>query len=212
AGATLLRLGLAAEMPEVRRFDHHMCHAAAACHSAPFADGLCLVIDGEGEVGAASLFRLQSGRMAHMMIEAADLGHLGSEAEPQQRCPRIPLRLRLQAAQPQAIATGKQRIGYRNGEISLHSRPARRHDERIARRLEAYRGEGMLQMADMIRSSAPGALILEESLRSFGKHQGAGFIDQCQRRIVPGRRQPEIVSRHAASMEGITAFTTSPNV
>lgn len=63
AGASLLRLGLASEMPAVRRFDHHLCHAAAACHSAPFADGLCLIIDGEGEVGAASLFRLREGRL-----------------------------------------------------------------------------------------------------------------------------------------------------
>lgn len=63
AGASLLRLGLASEMPEVRRFDHHLCHATAACHSAPFADGLCLIIDGEGEVGAASLFRLSEGRL-----------------------------------------------------------------------------------------------------------------------------------------------------
>lgn len=34
AGASLLRLGLAADMPTVRRYDHHLCHAAAACHSA----------------------------------------------------------------------------------------------------------------------------------------------------------------------------------
>jgi carbamoyltransferase len=63
AGASLLRLGLASGMPTVRHYDHHQCHAAAACHSAPFAEGLCLVIDGEGEVGAASLFRLRQGRL-----------------------------------------------------------------------------------------------------------------------------------------------------
>jgi carbamoyltransferase len=63
AGASLLRLGLADAMPSVRRYDHHRCHAVAACHSAPFADGVCLVIDGEGEVGAASLFSLAQGRL-----------------------------------------------------------------------------------------------------------------------------------------------------
>lgn len=63
AGESLLRLGLAERMPEVRHFDHHLCHAVAACHSAPFADGLCLVVDGEGEVGAASLLRLRQGRL-----------------------------------------------------------------------------------------------------------------------------------------------------
>lgn len=66
AGESLLRLGLATEPPTVRRFDHHLCHAAAACVSAPFADGVCLVIDGEGEVGAASLFRLTDGRLKRM--------------------------------------------------------------------------------------------------------------------------------------------------
>lgn len=63
AGASLLRLGLSDAPPVVRRYDHHRCHAVAACHSAPFADGVCLVIDGEGEVGAASLFRLEAGRI-----------------------------------------------------------------------------------------------------------------------------------------------------
>ncbi|MDG9670567.1 carbamoyl transferase [Hahella sp. CR1] len=43
---------------EVRHYDHHMCHAANALYSSPFSDGLCLVLDGEGEVGAASLFEL----------------------------------------------------------------------------------------------------------------------------------------------------------
>jgi carbamoyltransferase len=63
AGASLLRLGIVSEEPEVRRFDHHLCHAVAACHGAPFSDGICLVIDGEGEVGAASVFALSGGRL-----------------------------------------------------------------------------------------------------------------------------------------------------
>lgn len=59
AGASLLRLELAQEMPEVRRFDHHLCHAVSACVFAPVQDAACLVIDGEGEVGAVSLFDLR---------------------------------------------------------------------------------------------------------------------------------------------------------
>jgi len=66
AGDSLLRLGLTQTAPEVRHFDHHLSHAVAACSSAPFADGLCLVIDGEGEVGAASLFRLREGRLKRL--------------------------------------------------------------------------------------------------------------------------------------------------
>ncbi|AXS39709.1 carbamoyltransferase C-terminal domain-containing protein [Breoghania sp. L-A4] len=59
AGASLLRLGLAQHMPEVSRFDHHLCHAVAASLFAPVEDAACLVIDGEGEVGAVSLFDLR---------------------------------------------------------------------------------------------------------------------------------------------------------
>ncbi len=59
AGATLLRLGLASRMPDIRRFDHHLCHAVSATVFAPASDAACLVIDGEGEVGAVSLFDLR---------------------------------------------------------------------------------------------------------------------------------------------------------
>ncbi|MDG3581284.1 carbamoyltransferase family protein [Galbibacter pacificus] len=44
-------------------FDHHLTHAVNASYSAPFSNALCLVIDGEGEVGAASLYRLESRRL-----------------------------------------------------------------------------------------------------------------------------------------------------
>ena len=66
AGDSMLRLGLTQAVPEVRHFDHHLSHAVAACNSAPFDNGLCLVIDGEGEVGAASLFRLCEGRLTRL--------------------------------------------------------------------------------------------------------------------------------------------------
>lgn len=45
---------------ETDNFDHHLCHAVNACYSTPFDSGMCLVIDGEGEVGAASLYRLEN--------------------------------------------------------------------------------------------------------------------------------------------------------
>lgn len=59
AGASLLRLGLTRQMPDVRRYDHHLCHAVAACTFAPVQDATCLVMDGEGEAGALSLFDLR---------------------------------------------------------------------------------------------------------------------------------------------------------
>lgn len=45
--------------PDIYDFDHHLCHAVNACYSAPVNSGLCLVIDGEGEVGSSSLYRLK---------------------------------------------------------------------------------------------------------------------------------------------------------
>jgi carbamoyltransferase len=57
AGISLLKLGLAE--PIIRRYDHHLCHAVTACVFAPIQDATCLVIDGEGEVGAVSLFDLR---------------------------------------------------------------------------------------------------------------------------------------------------------
>ncbi|MFC4216899.1 carbamoyltransferase [Pseudophaeobacter arcticus] len=59
AGASLLRLGYATEKPQVQRFDHHLCHAVTACSFAPVSDAACLVIDGEGDVGAVSSFTLR---------------------------------------------------------------------------------------------------------------------------------------------------------
>lgn len=62
AGLSMLRLGLTGQQdPKIRHFDHHLCHAVTASHSAPFDRGPCLVLDGEGEVGAASLYRLKNG-------------------------------------------------------------------------------------------------------------------------------------------------------
>ncbi len=77
AGDSLARwLGLSA--PPLRLdFDHHLCHAAYACHGAPFDDAACLVLDGEGEVGAVSLYRYRGGRLERRW-RAWGPGSLGS--------------------------------------------------------------------------------------------------------------------------------------
>lgn len=49
---------------ELRHYDHHLCHAAFACATAPFDEGHCLVLDGEGEVGAVSAYRIEDRRLA----------------------------------------------------------------------------------------------------------------------------------------------------
>ncbi len=63
AGASLLRLELVDSMPSPLRFDHHLCHAVNACYQSSMDDAVCLVIDGEGEVGAASLFDMADRRL-----------------------------------------------------------------------------------------------------------------------------------------------------
>ncbi|MEP4981560.1 carbamoyltransferase C-terminal domain-containing protein [Ascidiaceihabitans sp.] len=56
-GAGVMRQGFAnGQMPDIKRFEHHLCHAVAACHQTPHDDAVCLVIDGEGEAGAAAVY------------------------------------------------------------------------------------------------------------------------------------------------------------
>jgi carbamoyltransferase len=47
-------------------FDHHLCHAVNACYSASFKSGICLVIDGEGEVGASSVYHLKDRKLKRL--------------------------------------------------------------------------------------------------------------------------------------------------
>ncbi|MEI2385272.1 carbamoyltransferase C-terminal domain-containing protein [Breoghania sp. JC706] len=63
AGTNLLRLGVEDARRETLHFDHHLCHAATAAYFAPVDDAVNLVLDGEGEVGAASLFSMSGRRL-----------------------------------------------------------------------------------------------------------------------------------------------------
>ena len=47
----------------LRRYDHHLTHAAYAGWSAPFDDAAILVVDGMGEIGAAAIFHLRDGKI-----------------------------------------------------------------------------------------------------------------------------------------------------
>ena len=77
AGASLLRLGIVQQMPEVRRYDHHLCHAATACAFAPVDTASCLIVDGEGEAGAVSMFDLR-GRELQRRWRSWGPGSLGT--------------------------------------------------------------------------------------------------------------------------------------
>ena len=50
----------------IRRYGHHLTHAAYACGSSPFAEAACLIVDGMGETGAAALFAYEGGRLREL--------------------------------------------------------------------------------------------------------------------------------------------------
>ncbi len=45
------------------RYNHHLTHAAMACYSSGYKDATCLVMDGTGEMGAASFFHYKDGKV-----------------------------------------------------------------------------------------------------------------------------------------------------
>lgn len=68
--ASNLRFGLsqagrpaARDWPAIRRYDHHLAHAAAACFTSPFEQGVCAVIDGYGEGRSYSCYYFDGGRI-----------------------------------------------------------------------------------------------------------------------------------------------------
>ncbi len=50
----------------LRRYGHHLSHAAYACGSGPFGEAACLVVDGMGETGAHALFAYEDGRLREL--------------------------------------------------------------------------------------------------------------------------------------------------
>lgn len=66
---TLLGLDRAfgeARITGLKRYGHHLSHAAYACWSSPFRDAACLVVDGMGETGASAIFALKDGRITEL--------------------------------------------------------------------------------------------------------------------------------------------------
>ncbi len=66
---TLLGLDRAigrAEIAALRRYPHHLAHAAYACWSSPFDEAACLVVDGMGETGASALYGLEEGGLKEL--------------------------------------------------------------------------------------------------------------------------------------------------
>jgi carbamoyltransferase len=57
------RAGLNVTVAGLRRYGHHLSHAAYACLGAPFDDAVCLVVDGMGETGASAIFDYRDGAL-----------------------------------------------------------------------------------------------------------------------------------------------------
>ncbi len=66
---TLLGLDRAfgkANVTGIKRYGHHLGHAAYACWSSPFRDATCLVVDGMGETGASAILALRDGEISEV--------------------------------------------------------------------------------------------------------------------------------------------------
>jgi carbamoyltransferase len=50
----------------IRNFDHHLCHAAYACLTSPFAEATCVVVDGYSEDASQSVFRFGDGKVEEL--------------------------------------------------------------------------------------------------------------------------------------------------
>lgn len=60
-----------------KTFNHHLCHAAAACYSSPFSEAVCAVIDGHGENSSTSFYHYKDGDLKKLAIKRSDVGSLG---------------------------------------------------------------------------------------------------------------------------------------
>jgi carbamoyltransferase len=60
------RAGGGRRFSALRRYGHHVSHAAYACGTSPFAEAACLVVDGMGETGAHALFAYEGGRLREL--------------------------------------------------------------------------------------------------------------------------------------------------
>lgn len=56
--------------PAIRQYDHHLAHAAAACFTSPFEEGVCAVIDGYGEGRSYSCYHFAGSRIEPIAIPA----------------------------------------------------------------------------------------------------------------------------------------------
>ncbi len=50
----------------LKYFDHHLTHAANACYTSPFSEGVCAIVDGYGEWRSCDFFRYKNGKITSL--------------------------------------------------------------------------------------------------------------------------------------------------
>jgi carbamoyltransferase len=60
------RVAIGGRVADLRRYGHHLSHAAYGLWGSPFREAACLVVDGMGETGASAIFALQDGRISEL--------------------------------------------------------------------------------------------------------------------------------------------------
>ncbi|GJD22778.1 hypothetical protein RIVM261_077340 [Rivularia sp. IAM M-261] len=60
-----------------KRYQHHLTHAANACYASSFTDAVCIVVDGEGEKGAVSIYSYKDGTIKTVQ-ESKNFASLGT--------------------------------------------------------------------------------------------------------------------------------------
>lgn len=62
----------------VRRYDHHLTHAANACFTSPFDEALCAVIDAYGEAGSSAIYSYRGGALERIRDRRSRRGNVAS--------------------------------------------------------------------------------------------------------------------------------------
>lgn len=80
AGGINLANRLRHEFPRSRvkfhHFNHHLCHAAAACYSSPFDEAVCMVVDSYGEHGSLAFYHYHDAKL-ELIREVKGIESLG---------------------------------------------------------------------------------------------------------------------------------------
>jgi carbamoyltransferase len=51
---------------QVRKYDHHLAHAASACFTSPFSEACCALLDGHGETRSYNCFHYKEGKIVQL--------------------------------------------------------------------------------------------------------------------------------------------------